>query len=134
MQSPRKIRVNRLASMLVLVAAFGCSSKPSYQPLPIASADTTGDPEGPTQAVDGTLCDRFAACAPHLFGAEYPGGRQDCIVNVYGSGRGVHVSASTADACSADLSASCDFAGDADAGADAGHFPTLVLPASCRSL
>lgn len=120
-----------LAVALLLTA---CSSKANYQPLPIASADTTGDPEGPTQAVDGTLCDRFAACAPHLFAAEYPGGRQDCIVNVYGSGRGVHVSASTADACSADLNASCDFTGNADAGTDAGHFPTLVLPASCHSL
>ena len=121
--------MKRIAFALFL--AFGCSSKPEYQAIPVASIPS-GEPGDPTLTVDGTLCDRFAACAPALFALEYSD-REACLVNLYGSGRGVHVVTETADACAADLSASCDFVSDVDAGVDAGRFPSLRLPLSCHS-
>lgn len=117
-----------LAVVLLLAA---CSSKPAYQPLPLASPSSTDNGEELTLTGDGTLCDRLAACAPHTFTAEYPGGRPDCIVNLYGTGRGVHVLASTSDECITDVTASCDFVGDA--GADAAHFQPFNFPSACRS-
>lgn len=126
--------LSRSVALLGLLFAAACGSKTTYQALPISSGSSaTDDGEKVTQTVDGTLCDRFATCAPHLFAAEYPHGHDDCFVNLYGSGRGVHVLASSADACTADLNASCAFVGDADGGADAGRFATLVLPTSCLS-
>ncbi len=119
------------ALVFLVLRSFGCGGEPEYQPLPIASI-ASGEPGDPTLLTDGVLCDRFAECAPRLFALEYSG-REACLVNLYGSGRGVHVVDATADACAADLRASCAFAGDVDAGADAGHFATLALPISCRS-
>ena len=123
-----------LSLLLLAVVVAACSSKTTYQPLPIASASAPEDGETLALKVDGTLCDRFAACDPKLFAAVYPSAHEECLENLFGSGRGVHVSASSSDQCTAELNASCAFLG-VDAGIDAAHFSTqdFALPTSCTS-